>query len=71
MSEKHRRLIAGDVCTNVSRVIPDTDGRGHSTLPPQGWFAWLGEHLLKGLAWLAVRLGFLRVFVRVLGTIGC
>ncbi|KAK9828958.1 hypothetical protein WJX72_003046 [[Myrmecia] bisecta] len=29
VSETHRRLVHGDACTEVQRVIPDTDGNGH------------------------------------------
>lgn len=30
------RLVHGDTCKNVSRVILDTDGRGHLTVPDSG-----------------------------------
>ena len=33
ISKSGKRLLAGDACFNISRVINDTDGRGHSTLP--------------------------------------
>ena len=33
ISKSGLRLLNGDSCANVSRVINDTDGRGHSTLP--------------------------------------
>jgi hypothetical protein len=36
MSDSHLRLVNADNCQNISRVINDTDGRGHSTLPPTG-----------------------------------
>ena len=36
ISQSHLRLLNGDACANVSRVINDTDGRGHSTLPGRG-----------------------------------
>lgn len=36
ISQTHLRLLNGDACANVSRVINDTDGRGHSTLPGRG-----------------------------------
>lgn len=39
ISETHFRLLDGDGCKNISRIIPDTDGRGHSTLPQK--HAWL------------------------------
>lgn len=39
ISESHLRLLNGDSCANISRVINDTDGRGHSTLPHH-WFAF-------------------------------
>eukprot|EP00884_Botryococcus_braunii_P007264 jgi/Botrbrau1/16539/Bobra.0327s0006.1 len=35
-SVTHRRLVHGDVCINVSRVIMDTDGRGHLNFPNTG-----------------------------------
>jgi hypothetical protein len=28
-SVTHRRLVHGDMCDNVSRIIMDTDGKGH------------------------------------------
>jgi hypothetical protein len=37
MSQSHLRLVNADNCANVSLVINDTDGRGHSTLPPRGF----------------------------------
>ena len=37
MSESHLRLVNADHCANISRVINDTDGRGHSTLPRSGF----------------------------------
>ena len=33
ISKSHLRLLTDDVCANISRVINDTDGKGHSTLP--------------------------------------
>ena len=36
MSKSNLRLLNGDACLNVSRIINDTDGRGHSTLPGRG-----------------------------------
>ena len=36
ISQTHLRLLNGDICTDVSRVINDTDGHGHSTLPGRG-----------------------------------
>lgn len=35
-SVTHLRLVHGDTCKNVSRVILDTDGRGHLTVPDAG-----------------------------------
>jgi len=37
MSQSHLRLVNADHCANISLVINDTDGRGHSTLPPRGF----------------------------------
>merc|ERR1712130_702629 len=37
MGESHLRLVNADNCANISRVINDTDGGGHSTLPPRGF----------------------------------
>ena len=36
ISQSHLRLVNGDACSNISRIINDTDGRGHSTLPGRG-----------------------------------
>ena len=43
ISKSGKRLLAGDACFNISAVINDTDGRGHSTLP-RHWHIphWLG-----------------------------
>ena len=33
ISDSGLRLLSGDMCANVSRVINDTDGRGHTSHP--------------------------------------
>lgn len=58
MSQSHLRLVNADKCANVSRVINDTDGRGHPTLPPRGFhlpgWAIVILALLVCPAWLLV-----------------
>lgn len=53
-SETHLRLVNGDVCTNLSRIIPDTDGKGHSTLPSRGFH--LPKWAIVGIALLVRQL---------------
>jgi hypothetical protein len=48
-SSTHRRLIRGEMCTNVSKVIPDTNGAGGSQGAAQ--FAALHTSAWLQLSW--------------------
>ena len=55
ISQSHLRLLSGDACLNVSRLINDTDGRGNSTLPRGRWLD-LPKWAVAALALLVGRL---------------
>lgn len=59
-SSTHRRLVSGDLCSNVTLVIADTDGAGGLPLPPvnpsggggghgghSGWFTFFMVLLVR------------------------
>ena len=55
ISQSHLRLLSGDACLNVSRLINDTDGRGNSTLPHSRWLdlpKWAVAALALLVGWL-------------------
>ena len=45
ISQSHKRLIQGDVCEGLERLINDTDGKGNlvpTSSGHGGWALWLG-----------------------------
>ena len=60
MSTTSKRLVQGDICRNVERVIPDTNGKGslpNSKGGSRHWAAWIFGTLVNLFSHYALPIG--------------